>query len=163
MMHPDLSLFEHFPAHSRVWLYQTDRPLQESEMNYAQAVLTKFIDRWKAHGVGLKAGAKILNPYFAAIVVDEQQALASGCSIDASVGTIKKLGEDLKVDFLTRLKITLFLQNKITQEDFQTYFNGGYQTSDYVYDPLITTLGELRRWPVPLNQSSFAHLVEGVL
>jgi hypothetical protein len=161
-MYPDLSSFEQFPAHSRVWLYQTDRPLNTTEIAHAEDILTKFVEGWKAHGAGLKAGAEIINPYFAAIVVDEQQALASGCSIDASVGIIKKLGADLKVDFLTRMKVTLFQKNEIMQEDFQTYFNGTYQPTDYIYDPLVSTLEELRRWPIPLNQSSFAHLVEGV-
>ena len=161
-MRPDLSALTGFSDQSRVWLYQSNRRLTDDEIRDIDNDLSLFVQDWKAHGKGLKATALVLNPFFIVFIVDESTTLASGCSIDSSVAQVKKLQQKYSLDFFDRMRITVWKNDDFRSYHFQSYFDGEALTSDYIFDPLIDSLAQLRRWPIPVNQSSFAHLLEGV-
>lgn len=153
-----LDTFNKFPDNSRVWLYQTDRALNDKEISFIQNKLSDFVKEWAAHGNKLWATADVINPYFVAVAVDDSLTPPSGCSIDASVKELQALGKDLNIDFFTRMKVTYHDDGVITQIPFADLSN--LESSTLIYDTLISNLGDLRKsFPVKLEESSFAHLV----
>lgn len=151
------NFFSYFSNDSRVWLYQTNRPLSPDESNLIEQRLTSFVKEWAAHGAKLVGDASILNPCFIAFVVDENQVSASGCSIDSSVRFLKALGEELGVDFFCRNKITL-ATSPVQQISFHDI--NQISSNELIYDPLINTLNDLNhKWIVPIGSSNLAPLV----
>lgn len=55
-MHDSFSLL---PPYSRVWIFQTDRFLTDSECREIQLRLNEFIPNWASHGNGLNGGFKL--------------------------------------------------------------------------------------------------------
>ncbi|MFN4123122.1 MAG: ABC transporter ATPase [Flavobacteriales bacterium] len=91
----------------RIWVYQADRFLTETEVEYAQKMLSAFTETWTAHNQQLKAKSFVVFNLFIILAVNENVHQASGCSIDKSVAIIKKLSEELNTDFLQRTTIAL--------------------------------------------------------
>lgn len=149
--------FQKYQNNARVWLYQTDRPLNDVEVAMVNEKLAVFVKEWAAHGTKLVGDAHVLNPCFVAFVVDENYASASGCSIDSSVKFLKALGTDLNIDFFSRMKVCLQLE---TIQHVSIHELNSYAPETLIYDPLVSNLGELRtNWLRPLKESSLARLV----
>ena len=154
-------ILEQLPAESRVWLYQSDRALDATEIQYVKEQLVSFTAEWAAHGKKLWAGAEIVNPYFLIVGVDESITPPSGCSIDASVKFIKALGAELEVDFFNRLKVTIDSPEGMKQIGFHDLKN--LDSTTLVYDSLETKLSAVRNsWPVALRESNFAPMLDMV-
>ncbi|SFT54736.1 hypothetical protein SAMN05216474_1236 [Lishizhenia tianjinensis] len=156
-----MNQFKDFPEESRVWLYQSNRALSATEVNYVDEKLKAFTKEWAAHGKQLWATAAIVNPYFIAVVVDESITPPSGCSIDASVKFIKELGAELEVDFFTRMQLTVEEEGKLKQIPFHDLSTMEGVGDLLIYDTLIDSLKQLRgQWPLPVKESSLKQLVE---
>ncbi len=154
----NLGTFDKFPDESRVWLYQTDRPLTEKEIKMTRDRLFAFMREWAAHGNKLWAAADVINPYFVAVSVNDALTPPSGCSIDASVKELQALGNELNVDFFTRMKVTYISGGHLDQINFSELSELAEDT--LIYDPLVAKLGHLRsKFPLNLKDSSFSHLV----
>ncbi len=154
----NLGTFEKFPDESRVWLYQTDRPLSDEEVKKTRDRLFSFMREWAAHGNKLWGAADVINPYFVAVSVNDALTPPSGCSIDASVKELQLLGKEINVDFFTRMKVTYINDGHLDQVNFSELSELDEDTP--IYDPLIAKLRELRtKFPSPLKESSFSHLV----
>ena len=93
---------EQMPDHSRVWVYQANRPFTVSETQAIQEYLAPALTQWAAHGAGLNASFEIRFQQVIVIAVDETVNAASGCSIDASTRWFKDLGTNLGIDFFDR-------------------------------------------------------------
>lgn len=139
--------YAELPDSSRVWVYTASRQLSEGEQTDIQHKLNGFVKEWTAHRHALEAVAEIRNGRFLILAVDESQAGASGCSIDASVRFLQDLGNKYKVDFLDRM--TFFADNG---EGFLPYahtaFTEAYQRGELtdespVVDPLVNTKAQL--------------------
>ncbi len=91
--------FEKLPGHSRLWIYQANRPLTADEKEYLTQGLKDLCDQWSAHGVPLRTSFALPFDRFVVLAVDEG---ASGCSIDSSVRFLKGLQEKLGIDFFDR-------------------------------------------------------------
>ncbi|HLW40300.1 MAG TPA: hypothetical protein VKX31_07915 [Brumimicrobium sp.] len=156
-MSKEINLFQEFPDQSRIWLYQSDRALSAAEMEALEQQLLVFSEEWAAHGNKMSASAKVVNPYFSILVVNDELVPPTGCSVDTKVNFIKELGQKMNVNFFDRMKVTLEDQGELKQIHFSELKE--YKDA-FIYDPLLNTLGELRKgWPKAINQSSFAHLV----
>lgn len=154
------NIFTDFPDDSRVWLYQTNRPMNDEEIKLVENKLSSFIKDWAAHGNQLWGNAKVLNPYFVVIAVNDKLVPPSGCSIDASVHKLKEIGQLLEIDFFARMKITYEKEGEIKQINFDEFKTIASDDSILVCDPLVSTLGDLRmEWPKKIENSSFAILV----
>lgn len=130
-LHPD----------SKLWLYQSNRKLSATEMQWLDEQLQAFAAEWAAHGRNLKAAAEVLNPYFIALAVDLTHENASGCSIDSSVRFVKDLGKELQVDFFDRLKMWV---EKPSGEIAQVAFRELKENPEArLYNPLVDRLGDM--------------------
>ena len=91
-----------FPDTARLWVYQADRRLTKEETEFVNENAAKFCLSWSAHGQALQATFQLEYDQFLVLMVDERQAEASGCSIDASVSFIRALENKLGLTLLDR-------------------------------------------------------------
>jgi hypothetical protein len=147
------------PANARVWVYQSNRTLSGSEISAIAKAGKLFIEDWAAHGANLKASLDILYNRFIVIAVDEQQALASGCSIDKSVRFIKDIEQQLHLNFFDRMQITYRGHgNELLSCSFSEFEKLASQNivnpSTIVFNNMVTTKQAFdQEWEVPLKQS----------
>ncbi len=136
------------PDHARVWVYKTARDLSHAEQNLVRDRGAAFTSTWAAHGSPLDAAVDVLHNRFVVVAVDEEQALASGCSIDKSVGFIKQLEHDLNLMLTDRMIVVYEGPGGITScrlQDLPALLKEGILSGDtMVYDDLVATLGDLR-------------------
>lgn len=106
-----LTSFEKMGDNSRIWIYQSDRPINGLEKQKIQQETEEFLMQWAAHGNDLRAASTILHDHFLIISIDEAFNLASGCSIDSSVHFVQELGKRYSINFFERTNLA-FWQNE---------------------------------------------------
>jgi len=150
--------FEKLPPHSRVWIYQADRPFSADEEKIISDSLTNFCSRWEAHGDPLQTSFKIEYHQFVILTVDESSAGASGCSIDGSVRVLKELGNQLHVDFFDRSQVA-FLENEKIQSyslvQLKSLFQSGKLTAtSQTFNNLVVNKAEMEsNWKTSVQNS----------
>ncbi len=147
-----------FSEQSRVWIYQSDRELYEDEVKQLHEILNKFAAEWTAHNHQLKAKAEIRYNRFLILIVDENQAGASGCSIDKSVNFIKRLEQEFGITLLDRFNLAYREGEKVLsapRDEFEDLLRSGKINSNtIVYNNLVQNLEQLQtRWEVPFKDS----------
>ena len=152
------------PGDTRVWIYQCDRKLSDREIEAIKEQGDNFIDNWAAHGEKLQAAFEVLHSQFLIIFADEEQAEASGCSIDRSVHFIKNLEQEYSISLLNRALIAYKVDDEIVtlpQEEFIELVAQGTLSKDtIVFNNLVTTKQDLEtKWEVPLKQSWHMELI----
>lgn len=90
----------------KLFIFQSNRLLSVSEEAIITEILTVFLQSWNAHGADLKSKLKILNHKFIVIEVDEEQAKASGCSMDKLNQCIRDIDSQFNLDLLNRLLVS---------------------------------------------------------
>jgi len=146
------------PAHARIWVYKVQRDLSQAEQKLVREQGAAFTGTWAAHGAALDASVDVLHDRFVVVAVDEVQAMASGCSIDKSVGFIKQLEYDLNLMLTDRMIVVFERNNALAscrlQELPELVKEGVISADTVVYDDLVSTVGELNeRFRVPLRSS----------
>lgn len=143
---------------TRVWIYQSDRKFTDSEVESIKEQGDKFIDEWTAHGADLQAAFEVFHNQFIVVFADENEAKASGCSIDSSVRFIKTLEEEHKISLMNR-KLVAFKEGDsiltLPQEEFlEQAAMGKLSENTIVFNNLVTTKQDLEtKWQVPLKES----------
>lgn len=148
---------------SRIWIYQSDRAFSPAEEQAVRQQLNEFTGQWKAHGQELLTEGTVLYGRFIVIAVDEQQAEASGCSIDSSTRLIKDLEKKLGVDLFNRFNMAYRIGDEViscSREEFEQLISEGKITEDtIVFNNLIQTAGELKNsWEIPFKESWHARV-----
>jgi hypothetical protein len=87
--------FAELPAEARVWIFASDRPLDEREESALLADVDAFLDSWKAHGAALRSAREWKEGQFLVIGVDPTEEQASGCSIDGLFRALQQLEQRL--------------------------------------------------------------------
>lgn len=147
-------MFPEFSPNSKVWIYTANRALSEADQAVIADAMKLFLPQWAAHGNSLYGGYTVENNRFLILVVDEVQALASGCSIDTSVRFIKDLGAKIGVDFFNRLNLIIEAEGELKTVHVSEVRNF---PDAFVFNPMITNLQELRaNWKVQVADSPFA-------
>jgi len=159
---------KNMPAHSRVWVYQSDREFTTDEANQLEAQLATFTAGWAAHGNQLAAGAEFRYRRFIILAVDESQSGASGCSIDSSVRFIKSLELEYKIDLMNRMLFATKEDDKVhayTRAAFEDAIEKGRLTTQtIVFNNLVKDKTELdSSWEIPLASSWHASFFSGNL
>lgn len=160
-----MSTITQLPAHARVWIYAAERALNSAEAALALEKSQAFVQQWAAHGHQLLADAKLLHDRFLVLMVDEQQAGASGCSIDSSVHFVQQLGAQLDIDFFNRMvfhyRDAAGEVQSLSRPAFKQAYADGTITDDAtVFDPLVKNVGELNSiFEKPLAQSWHSRMV----
>jgi hypothetical protein len=147
-----------FSENSRVWVYQADRKLADTEVKQVQAELDSFATGWTAHNNQLKAIGEIRYNRFIILIVDESMAGASGCSIDKSVRFIKDIEQQFNINLLDRFNLAYREGSEVLSAPrhvFEDMIKQGSINSDtVVFNNMVQNLKELQnKWEVPFKDS----------
>lgn len=142
--------FDQLPDNARLWSYQSDRKLTPTEKAWLEEILPPFLQEWAAHGAKLNAYGAVLGDHHLVLVVHEDQANASGCSIDSSVRFIKQIEKELGISFFNRLKM---LVDNGQEEFFTSYAElDQLDPNALVYNNMVMTVGDWKKsWKVPAS------------
>ena len=134
---------------SKIWIYQAERALSETEIRLITPLFLSFCENWTAHNNQLKASFEIIQNQFIVLAVDESLNTASGCSIDKSVAFLKSISEQLGISLFERMKMA-YLKNEtlstIHYNDIQKAFEDGLINEETpFYNNNVQSLGEYRK------------------
>lgn len=159
-----LSDFKDLPGHSRIWIYQSNRSFTDAELAEIEQSVTEFLTQWTAHGSDLHAGFEIRYKRFIVIGLDQTNASASGCSIDASVHFIQSLEQHFGVELLDRMNVSYKQGEYIAYKsliDFKKMSKDkAVSGNTIVFNNLVATKQEyLESWEVPASESWHSRFV----
>ncbi len=157
--------YKNLPDHTRVWVYQCNRALNKKEVAAIKEQGTDFIQKWSAHGAQLNADFEIFYNQFIVLFVDEEQAKATGCSIDKSVRFIKSLEREFDISLLDRNQVAYQDDSDIltcTREQFIDKMRRGLiNDNTIVFNNLVGTKKEFEtKWKMPLKNSWHYELID---
>ena len=139
--------FKMMPDDSRIWIYQSNRDFNESEISIIDDKTTTFLDSWQAHGKDLECSYSIINKRFIVIAVNENINPIGGCSIDYSVQLINDISDSIQTNLLNRLIVNYKIDNKIVSvnlNDLKNKINdGSFSPETIIFNTAINTKGDL--------------------
>jgi hypothetical protein len=156
-----MKLFENFSSDSRIWIYQSNRAFTEAEIHQIKNKCIEFTNQWTAHKDQLTASSEIIYKRFIIFCVDENNASASGCSIDKSVHLVKELEKEFNIFLLNRMLVAYINDDKVLScplSSFVQLFQSGKISRDtLVFNNNISTLEQLQNnWIIPVKESWIA-------
>jgi len=150
--------FKDLPDDSKIWIYQSNRKLSDDEVSEISAKTESFLNEWTAHGKDLEAGFEIRYNRFIVIGLNQENASATGCSIDASVYFIQSLEKEYGLDLMDKMNVTFynggFIAHK-TLTDFKKMAKArSVSPNTVVFNNLVLTKGDyIENWEVPAKDS----------
>ena len=150
--------FSSLQQNARIWIYQCNRSFSTDEIQEISNKLYTFLEGWTAHGNNLKAGFEIKYKRFIIIGLNQDQQLATGCSIDASVHFIQQLETVYKVNLLDKLNVSYkqgdYIAYKTLKEFKKTIKDKAVSKNTIVFNHLVQTKAEYADfWEVPAADS----------
>lgn len=149
---------------SKVWIYQSNRTFSAKEITEINELGQQFVTAWNAHGQKLSASFDLLYDRFMVLMVDENEAHASGCSIDSSVGFIKKIEQQYQVNLMDRMNVAYISNDEIATTHLHQMQNLiAEQLIDdetIVFNNLVSTKKEfISHWKTPIKSSWHAKML----
>tara|TARA_B100001093_G_C26669149_1_gene945408 strand:+ start:247 stop:729 length:483 start_codon:yes stop_codon:yes gene_type:complete len=150
--------FSSLPETARIWIYQCNRSFSTDEIQEISNKLYAFLEGWTAHGNDLKAAFEIRYKRFIIIGLNQDQQLATGCSIDASVHFIQQLETAYKVNLLDKLNVSYkqgdYIAYKTLKEFKKMIKDKAVSKNTIVFNHLVQTKAEYADfWEVPAANS----------
>lgn len=150
--------FSELPNHSKVWIFQSNRSLTDTEQSNVQEQLSNFLSQWTAHGADLKAGFEFQYKRFIIVGLDQQLNTATGCSIDSLIHFIQNLEKELSIDLLDKMNVSF------KQGEFVAYKNlidfklmakkKSVSPKTIVFNNLVVDKEDYQKnWEVPASES----------
>lgn len=141
--------FDTLPDDARLWCFGASRALEAPQEARLVDSMEAFVSDWTAHRRDLQAGFEWLNGQFLVIGVDESDAGASGCSIDALSGHLRQLGRELELDLLDSMPVwyrdPTGQVRAVSRGEFTDMARRGEVSANTpVFDLTLTRLGDLR-------------------
>lgn len=157
--------YQDLPETSRIWIYQCNRELSAEEVKEINEKSEQFILDWSAHGAKLAAAIEIFYDLFIVIMVDEEKAEASGCSIDKSFQFIKELSDTFDLSLLDRMNVAYRDNDNISIcriDEFEGLLQRGeVNENTIVFNNLVDTKKDFdSKWEVLLKDSWHRKLMD---
>ena len=137
------------PDEARLWIYATDRELENQEIVDIRAQMDDFIANWHSHGRKVTASYEILYNRFILIAANILDSEISGCGIDASVHALEQIAGSASFAVLSGLHV-LYRDNDGTIENAtrpifrQKVRERSITGETIVFDTSLTHLHQLR-------------------
>ncbi|TKB97072.1 ABC transporter ATPase [Pedobacter cryophilus] len=143
---------------SRVWVYQSNKEFNNSELNVLDTLLLDFTNTWSAHNQQLKASYEIKYNRFIVLIVDENQAGASGCSIDKSVHLMKEMEQKFNINLFDRFHIAWKDKESVysaSRAEFEALIEKKQINSEtIVFNNLVLNYKDYQNnWEIPFKES----------
>ena len=154
-----------FSADSRVWIYQCNRSLTESERNEMIGLLNNFANSWKSHGDPVKGFGSIFFNQFLILMADESATGVSGCSTDSSVKLMKELELKYNLVLFDRLTLAFLINDSIltiplTQVK-QAIKDGLINEETLYFNNTVLSKSALEKdWLIPIKKSWLAQKIK---
>jgi len=152
-----MSTLHQMPAHSRVWVYASDKPLSAAICDQIKLEAKQFASEWISHQNPVKAEADVLYNNFIVFMVDETMNEVGGCSIDKSFQFVKQLEQKFGINFFDRLKVQLLWEDgtvgSYNKNELQSLYNEGkiFETTK-CFNNTIANKNEFdSKWITPLK------------
>ena len=150
--------FKDLPDDSRLCIYQSNRKLSELEIEIIEPKIIDFLKQWTAHGKDLDAGYEIKYNRFIVFGLNQENASASGCSIDASVNFIQSLEKEFGIDLMDKMNVTYYNGDFIAHKsltDFKKMAKAkSVSKNTVVFNNLVNTkIDYIENWEVPAKDS----------
>ena len=150
--------FETLPEESKVWIYQSNRKFTDEEFAAIETDLKAFVENWAAHGTGLEASFELKYNRFIILAVNQENQMATGCSIDASVQFIQSLEKKYDVDLLDKMNVTFKLGQHIAHKPLIEFKkmakDKAVSGNTIVFNNLVNNIAEYNEsWEVPAEDS----------
>jgi hypothetical protein len=148
-----------FTNQSKLWIYQANRFLTDDECALIKQLSDDFIKSWAAHGAKLYASIEVEHKIFLLIAVDEDIAIASGCSIDKSVHFVKAIENKLNIQFFDRMQIAYIdavgeIKAASIANCKKLFDEGKIQNDTLIFNNLVQNIEEYKsRRLIPLKDS----------
>jgi len=150
--------FKNLPNDSKIWIYQSNRKLSDDEVSEISTKTEAFLEQWTAHGKDLEAGYEIRYNRFIVFGLNQENASASGCSIDSSVYFIQSLEKEYGLELLDKMNVTFYNGEYIAHKslaDFKKMAKArSVSKNTVVFNNLVITKEDyLENWEVPAKDS----------
>ena len=142
---------------SRIWIFQANRKFSAIEKEVITTKLNTFIADWNAHGAELLADFDLPYDQFIVVGVDENQATASGCSIDKLTKIVREIDADYSFDLLNRMLVSYENEKEVFIEKLPTFkqkVKEGEIKNVKVFNNGISSLNDFKNnWLLPIEES----------
>ena len=150
-----LDSIKSFNPDSKLWIFQSIEPLDESEVVFVSKSLEKFLFSWTSHGKKINSKSFVIKSHFIFVLVDSNFSKASGCSVDSLFKKIKELGNYLNKDLLKRNFISFQEKNSkrvnfLPLIKFKKYIINNLNEF-IVFDNSISCLSDLKNWQMNIS------------
>lgn len=158
--------FAQMPAHSRVWIYQSDREIKDIEIDEIRRKSAMFLLDWSSHGSLMLATVEVIENRFIVVAADEDAARASGCGIDKAVRFMQQLEKDYGLNLFDRLLVayrdTDTRIKTVKLQVFEQMMESGELNGEtIVFNNLVGTKEEMEaKWEVPVKKSWHARMMK---
>ena len=141
--------FEMLPDASRVWVFGSDKPLNDDSTGVLLKGVDEHLEDWKAHGAPLTVGREWRDDRFLVVAVDQSTAGASGCSIDGLFRVLQELERRIGANLVGGGRVFYRDSHGKVQcvsraEVAGLARDGGITEDSVVFDTSITDLGTWR-------------------
>ena len=154
------------PDEARLWCFAADRSLSPADATVLDERMEAFLGGWRAHAQDLRVGFELRESRFLLVAVDERQAAASGCSIDALTGQLRELETDIGVGLIDGAAIWYRDPagniQMVSRPDFRRLGEeGSVGVETPVFDLTLIAIGQLRDggFEVPARDSWHGRLL----
>lgn len=150
--------FQSLPPTARVWIFQSNRPFNESETELLNTRLKSFTEEWNVHGTPLDTSFLVMHRQFIVLAADEREQSASGCSIDSSVRVLKELEQSLGISLFDRNQVAFKAADGVVTiplGKLKESFAGGILNEDTLtFYNLVNTKAQLEaEWLLPAKDT----------
>jgi len=142
------------PDQSRIWIFGISPALDAAKRERLLAAIDPFLDRWAAHGQPIVSGRDLLHGSFLVIAID-QDAEASGCSIDRMFNVLQQLERELGVSILDPNRIFVRAAGGTVEAMSRARFRANADAAAVVFDTIAERLGAIRsgQWQKAARES----------
>jgi hypothetical protein len=151
--------FTEMPPDARLWIFAAERPLSDMEQESLLAVVDEFLEHWAAHGAPLAAARDLRYERFLFVAVDESNAGASGCSIDAMTRVLAALEGQIGAELVNHGPVLYRAGDQIVRLDRAAFAErarrGEVAPETIVFNNTLSRVAELEggKWEVPARDS----------
>ena len=103
--------FEKISDKARAWVYILSKDLKNNITKVLEKHLIEICENWKSHGSLINSSFVIYRNRFVILFAEENTV--SGCSIDSTNHSLRKILNQLSIGIDSNSKIGIFINNKI--------------------------------------------------
>lgn len=106
-------IFKSLHPHSKIWLYISSIPINNSYKDEISLLFKKFNDEWKSHGEKISGSLKFIGNNIVVIGANYLGGDMCGRSVDAQVRFVSLIDQELGLDLLNRNNLAFSILDKI--------------------------------------------------